>query len=288
MRKIASLLILIMFFSIIGALTSGFSFAEETKKLTKQELEIRAQKIDEIFFKVHTGEITLKQANKMLAKMKVYPVRKTKNNVFEIFNDGKTLIDTNIDEQSDVVILSDPQQHITFYKPASYWDSYAGYYYTGAHFFWKNKAWQSDIPSTSGKTRGYWYPMSDYDGFGITFSRSITRVSQTFNVWDDLGGNTSYTSPSNVSPYGIVFRGQDKWMIDTSGNLHYNWDSGFMGVYWLPQETGLMSISQELAHTWNTSTVSVSSIGPWSIGWNISNYNYGWSIANATPELFTP
>ncbi|KKM12450.1 hypothetical protein SY88_03335 [Clostridiales bacterium PH28_bin88] len=287
-KNLVICLLLVMAVSVLGLFSTdgNMSFAHDQnmespkenlivsvkakdKQLTQEQLEKRFDQIHSILTKVHTGELTQEKADQILSKMKVYSVGKH--------------------TQSDIGILSDKNTAVDLPTPYSYYDDDTGHYYTGAHFFWNNQEWEQDVPSTVGKTRGWWYPMGQDDGFGITFSRPINRVTQTFDVWSESGNRTRYTYPdANSNQYGVVFLEQDKWMIDTNEVLHYNWDSGYMGVYWEPQESGQMSIAQEMAHTWENTGVSITGVGPYSVSWQFTSTSYRWAAETATAELFTP
>lgn len=236
---------------------------------TQEELNTRFQQIHSIMRSVFEKKLTEKEALVQLEKINVYPVQG--------FHTAKPTKDAQGNDS--IITLSNPDSAIAMDAPFALKD-YTGYWYVGAQYQWNNPAyWQADFPSPWPAQPGIGVAIGGNDGFGVYTSAPINVSSSTFDSYDRYGNRESYTFATSGSSYGEAYEKQDFGWKDASGNYHYNWDSGYMGLYFTPQNVGQqMSVWSSLSHTWNTTDVVITGISWAGIAWQPINGSNEWHI----------
>ncbi|CEP67460.1 Uncharacterized [Moorella glycerini] len=273
-RVVTLLTCLLLLMPTLAVASNESSKPKLDKDFTQEELEARFQQIHSVMRKVHEKEITHVDALNKLAKIGVFPAKGYIRN-----NNG-----------DEITIQSNPDYAIWLPTAFALKDTETGYWYAGVHFFWKDPAyWQSDFPNPWPAQPGVGVNIGGYDGFGIAFSRGINRVTQTFDVYDTHANRTSYSTPSKSSSYGVGYTKQDYGYKMSDGTYDYNWDSGYLGIYFTPQEPGQeMSVWQEMAHTWETTSVSITGISYIGISWQFNKLENRWNAVAPYAYVFTP
>jgi hypothetical protein len=250
--------------------------AKKVDEFTQEQLIDRYNQIHSILQQFHEGKITETQKDTLLDEIKVKKIV------------GKSK--QNNKESSTIGLFSVPDFAIDLPKPFAYYDSTTGYYYADAFFFWNaNTYWEGDFPSTGSWTPYIGYNIGGNDGFGLVFSRPINRVTQSFDVYSDLGNRTSYATPSSASSYGVGYTKQDTGWVESNRTKHYDWNHGYLGVYFTAQQPGQqMSIWQEMAHTWSSTSVTINGISYVGVSWNYNVSENKWTAVAPEAFLFTP
>lgn len=235
---------------------------------SKAELDKRYKEIQSTMLKFYKKEITKDVAEKELKKMKAYLIK----------------------DENQVGILSNPDSAISLTTPSVIWDSLTGHWFASAYFSWNSNAqWQADFPLPWPAQPGIGVDIGGNDGMGLYFSRGINRYNSTFQTWNSGGFNQVYTYPSSSSAYGVAYSKQDYGYKLSDGSFGYSWDSGYIDVYFEPQFPGQSySAWAEMAHTWKTSTMSITGISSNGISWQFSDNNYAWEIVSNPATNFTP
>ena len=279
--KLASRIIALVtcIFLLVPSLASASNVhskaSTRTKAYTQEELEARFNQIHAILQEVHEKLVTEDEAIKELAKINVVPEKGT--------NTAKK-------NGENIIALSNPEYAISLPTLFTFKDEQTGYWYAGAHFFWEDRAyWQADFPSPWPGAPNYGVAIGGSDGFGIVFSQPINRVTQSFDVYDYYGNRTSYSYPSKASQYGVGFTEQDYGIKSSDGSFNYDWDSGYMGIYFSPQYPGQqMSAWQEMAHTWASTSVYINGISYIGISWQFNTTSNEWTAVAPLAHVFTP
>lgn len=272
---------------LVPSLAMGVTKKPDNEKTayTKAELDARFQKIHAVMRNLVEEKSTAEEVLAELAKIDVYPGEDT---TIESLKSLKAKSKKDILNSDSITPLSNPDYAIDLPKPIVFQDTATGYMYVGAHFFWKSSAyWKADFPNPWPGQPGYGVGIGGNDGFGIYMSQPINRVSNTFDVYDADANRTSYPTASSASQYGVGYTKQDYGYKAADGTFGYNWDSGFLGMYFTPVNSGRqMSAYSSLNHTWSSTSVSINGISYVGITWQVTNPGYNWGIvSNGT--LFT-
>lgn len=238
---------------------------------TQEELDARFLKIHSIMRSFVEKKTTDKEVLVELAKIGVHPLGDTSETLKLEPTNNKGISDS-------ITPMSVPDYAINLLKPVVFQDR-NGYMYVGANFSWNSAAyWKADFPSPWPSPPYYGVAIGGNDGFGVAMNQPINRISSTFDVYDTDANRTSYTVPSSASQYGIGYTKQDYGSKLSDGTYDYDWNSGYLGMYFSPVTSGRqMSAWSEMGHTWSTSSVSITGISAYGITWSATNYNYFWT-----------
>ncbi|HBV85362.1 MAG TPA: hypothetical protein DEF42_01555 [Desulfosporosinus sp.] len=252
---------------------------------TKAELDERFQQIHLIIRSLVEEKTTAEEVLVELSKIDVYPGEDT---TLESLKSLKSKPQKDSLTSDSITPMSNPDYAIDLPKPIVFQDTSTGYMYVGAHFFWESPAyWKADFPNPWPAQPGYGVAIGGNDGFGVYMSQPINRVSNTFDVYDADANRTSYPYASSSSQYGVGYTKQDYGYKAADGTYGYNWDSGYLGMYFTPVNSGRqMSVYSSLNHTWASTSVSITGISYVGITWQVANPGYNWDIVS-DGTLFT-
>lgn len=203
---------------------------------------------------------------------------------------GWTRVGEATDAAQTVTALASENSDVVLSTPSVYFNTVSGRYEASATFAWK------DCP-TGLRDRTEPCYMADYtgryvggdDGFGIRFSRAVSRRSHSFVVATSTNCRTWYSNPADADDFGAVYRNQDQFYnpCDTS---HYNWHRGAIVYSFLMRPgcpKGEYKIDTKMAHTWSSSGVSSISASANGISIGFTNAEDQWT-AVSNPRTWLP
>lgn len=246
-----SLLLLCVSLIFMFTLT-GFAQAN-----TSESAKVKAEKRLEIFNNIVTDNIHNNSPKKEL-------YNQLKQNGFELVSKEEA---TN----NDQIEINSAKSNVDLPTAQIFRDNNnPSQYVASGLFLWKDHKWDKDIPIPYGSSGN----VGGDDLFGIAFSKKVNILSKNFQTWDNFSIrkiNTDYAAEQ--SSYGVAFEEPDRYFEQ---GTKYTWDSGFISVYFTPQQTGQYTAWQTMGHTWSNADISSVSIGAGGISVNFSNSNYSW------------
>ncbi len=268
MKRLNSLISLTLIFTLLLSLPVFAKINEGTTDNSK-DIQVSEQRLD-VFNSIIAKHMANKSSGDVLQK--------------ELKQNGFTLINTEKENKSSIPegLLGDMgieslNTYVDCPCASIYYDDLdPSKFIASGFFFWDSGLWEYDLPSPCPQSGN----MGGTDAFGISFDKPITIYAKDFLTWDRNGNLWEDTSIADTqNTYGVAFAENDQYF---SYGDDYTWDSGFVSVKFLPQQSGVYSAWQTLGHTWSTTGISNISISSSGIGVSFTSSNYRWT--HVAPE----
>jgi hypothetical protein len=176
-------------------------------------------------------------------------------------------------------------QDVELSTPSVYYNTQQGRYEAFAWFHWQMCGlWKCWLQDYFGQDK-----IGEYDGFGLSIGRLVTRVTQSMYVYTEHGESTTYRNPWDADDSGATFRNQDKMLCGPASC--YNWDHGLIVYSFHLRRTcpkGNYPINTKIGHTWSSTGVTDITVSLTGISITFDEVPHRWQAVNPTQRNWYP
>ncbi|WP_163537593.1 hypothetical protein [Gracilibacillus sp. YIM 98692] len=261
--------------------------SETRKNIMREESKLINDYLNEMYdarAKARVIDNRLKDERDELMKSEIATLEAERNQLFNKFTNMSRNFSYNLgfeevttsSEDSTMSIADTHSGMVGKSVSKIYYSSDSNAYVAWGDFAWIDNQWMNDLPGTR-----YGYDIGGYDGFYIGIEEDIDPVSAYFRTTSNEGNSTNWScdlcaGDRDWTPNGWHIKWQDSFEPYPS---EYNTDSGYGHIYFTFDNSPLgenITSYMGYGHTWENTSISSISVGPYSGGFSWHNQGENW------------